>query len=308
LTIVGRPCSFALPRLGTLSSVLTESRRLLLGRAAWWFQVNVDLIIIARVLGERSLGVYSLASSVASLPLEKITALVNQVSAPFLAATRSNRPAMRHLLLVLTGVLSVVVFPIAAGLALVAEGFVLVALGPKWTAVVVPLQILSVLAALRCVVAALAPVVVVTGGTRLFMYVSLVEAGLVTVFLYIGSAFGVVGVALAWLLTYPFLRVPFYWWAFRELQMTPARYLGALGPALQATAFMVVAVVAVELVRVPGLSALAHLVVQIATGVVAYAIASLAQRRRLLDMYRDFRALGRAPDPTPAPPDDAEAR
>jgi PST family polysaccharide transporter len=308
LTIRGRPCAFATPRLRTLAPILTESRRLLLSRSAWWFQVNVDLIIIARVLGGWALGVYTLASSIASLPLEKITALVNQVNAPFLAATRSDRGAMRHLLLVLTGVLAVVVFPVAAGLALVAERFVLVALGSQWAAVVAPLQILSVLAAFRCIVAALAPVVVVTGGTRLFMYVSLVEAVLMSVFLYIGSGFGVVGVALAWLLTYPFLRVPFYWWAFRELATTPAQYLGALGPALRATAFMVVAVAGLELVLPPGWPPLAHLTAQVATGAAAYALASLAQRRRLLILYREFRALGRMPDVTPAPLEGAASR
>ena len=298
LTVLGRPCSFARPRLCTLSSILTESRRLLLGRSAWWFQNNVDSIIIARVLGEGALGVYTLASAVASLPLEKITALVNQVSAPFLAATRSDRRAMRHLLLILSGVLSVVVFPVAAGLAIVAESFVLAALGAKWTAVVFPLRILSVLAALRCIVAALAPVVVVTGGTRLSMYVSLVEALLMSAVLYVASGFGVPGVALAWLLTYPFLRMPFYWWAFRELGLTPAQYLNALWPALRATAVMAVAVIVIEPIYPPGLSALMHLILQVAIGAVTYAIASLAQRRRLLDMYREFRTLGRAPTST----------
>ena len=295
LIVLGRPCGFARPRLSTLSSILTDSRRLLLARSAWWFQNNVDLMIVGRVLGEGALGVYNLASSVASLPLEKIIVLVNQVSAPFLAATQSDRRAMRHLILVLSGVLSVVVFPVAAGLALVAESFVLALLGGKWTAVVFPLQILAALAALRCIVAVLAPVIVVTGGMRLGMYVSLVEAVLMSAVLYIGSGFGVAGVALAWLLSYPFFRIPFYWWAFRKLGITPAQYVTALWPALRATAVMAVAVVVTEPIYPPGSSVLVHLILQVAIGAATYTVVSLLQRRRLLDMYREFRGLGRAP-------------
>ena len=68
LTMLGRPCALRSPDFGRLASVLRASRYLLLSRLAWWFQTNVDRIIIGRVLGKGPLGAYTFASSVASLP------------------------------------------------------------------------------------------------------------------------------------------------------------------------------------------------------------------------------------------------
>ena len=132
--------------------------------------------------------------------MEKITSLVTQIIPPFLSAAQTNRLALRHLLLVLSSVLAVAVFPIAGGLTVVAQEFVLTVLGPKWAAVTPTLRVLSIVAAFRCVESLLAPIVVVTGGTRMFMYLGFIEATIMSLTFYVGSGCGITGVALGWLL------------------------------------------------------------------------------------------------------------
>jgi PST family polysaccharide transporter len=293
VAVYGRPCPFARPHFRTLASILTVSGHLLVGRFSFWAQTNVDSVVIGRLLGRGPLGVYSMAMTLASLPLDKITVLLNQVSPPFLAAAQSDRRAVRHLILVLTGVLAIVVFPIAAGIALVAEESVLLILGLKWVDVVRPLQLLAIWAMFRSLAAILPPVVLITGGTRFFMYVSLVETALMSLAFYVGSGFGITGVAAAWLLVYPIMRVPLWIWVFRHTEVTLPAYLAALRPAVRATTLMSVCVIGIKLLSPSEWSALEHLALEIAGGAVFYVVAAGLQWRELRVLYQQFRALGR---------------
>jgi PST family polysaccharide transporter len=299
LTVVGRPCRLVRPRLSEISSVLRVSRHLLVTRLAWWVQVNADGLVIGRFLGKGPLGAYTMTMSIASQPLDKITSLVTQVTPPFLSTAQTNRLALRHLLLVLTGMLAIAVFPIAGGLTIVAGEFVLTVLGPKWAAVTPALGLLSAVAAFRSVESLLAPVVVVTGGTRLFMYLGFIEATIMVLTFYVGTGYGITGVALGWLLVYPFLQLPIYVWVFRRTGVRLAEYLDVLWPALRATCLMVAAVVGLKLIMPPGWPAPQRLVAQVGLGVATYMLASLLQRRRLQAMYHEFRALSRGDSALP---------
>lgn len=293
VAVYGRPCPFAWPRFRTVASILTVSGHLLVGRFGFWAQTNVDSVVIGRLLGRGPLGVYSMGMTLASLPLDKITVLLNQVSPPFLAAAQSDRRAVRHLILVLTGVLAIVVFPIAAGIALVAEESVVLILGLKWVDIVRPLQLLAIWAMFRSVAAILSPVVFITGGTRFFMYVSLVETALLSLAFYVGSGFGITGVAAAWLLVYPIMRVPLWIWVFRHTEVTLPAYLAALRPAVRATTLMSVWVIGIKLLSPSGWSVLEHLAIEIAGGAALYLVAAGLQWRELRVLYQQFRALGR---------------
>jgi O-antigen/teichoic acid export membrane protein len=195
--------------------------------------------------------------------------------------------------------LAIAVFPIAGGLTIVAGEFVLTVLGPKWAAVTPALGLLSAVAAFRSVESLLAPVVVVTGGTRLFMYLGFIEATIMVLTFYVGTGYGITGVALGWLLVYPFLQLPIYVWVFRRTGVRLAEYLDVLWPALRATCLMVAAVVGLKLIMPPGWPAPQRLVAQVGLGVATYMLASLLQRRRLQAMYHEFRALSRGDSALP---------
>ena len=204
------------------------------------------------------------------------------------------------MLLVLTGVLAVVVFPIAGGLTVVAPEFVLTMLGPKWTAVTTALRLLSAVAAFRSVESLFAPVVV-TGGTRLFMYLGVIEAAIMSLTFYVGSGFGITGVALGWLVVYPILQTPIYVWVFRRTGVRLTEYYSMLWPALRATVLMIAAVMGLNLIMPFDWPAPLRLIAQIGLGVGTYVLISLYQRRRLLIMYREFRELGHPTAPFQLP-------
>jgi O-antigen/teichoic acid export membrane protein len=288
-----RPQGFAWPRFRGLGRVLTFSRQLVVGRLAWYASSRADVVVAGRVLGKVPLGEYSVAFTLASLPLEKVSALVNQVSTPFFSAVQKDRAALRHLLLTLTGLLAVVTFPVALGMALVADDFVRVVLGSKWLGVIDPLRILAAVAALRTITTLLPHVVVVTGGTRLSMYVSLAEALVVPAAFYVGSGWGVVGLASVWVLCYPVFSLPLYVRVFRRTAMSVREYLGSLWPAVSATALMSAAVLGARAAMAVSTPPAARFGGEIAVGALVYGLVLATwHRRRLLEQYRAFRRLG----------------
>jgi PST family polysaccharide transporter len=292
---------FARPRVSSIRSVLTFSRQILVGRLAWYVQSTADLAVAGRVLGGVALGVYSMALTLSSLLLEKVSALVNQVSLPFFAASRGNPADMRRLVLTLTEGLALVAFPVSCGLALVAPEFVPLVLGERWLAVIPPLQVLAGLTAYQALVTVLPPVVLVTGGARLSMYLGLSTAVVMPIAFYIGSGWGTTGIAMTLVLFYPILNVPLFVRTFRRTELSPVVYLGAVWPALSAALAMAAAVLALKAVLPPTWPLAARFTAEVLVGAATYlGLVGTVYRARVVAFYHAFCALesrteGRAP-------------
>src|SRR5205807_2099038 len=82
--------------------------------------------------------------------------------------------------------LALITFPAAVGLAVVADEFVVVALGERWGAAVLPLRLLALSAALRSVSALLPQVIVSTGRAKRNMQLTLVASAILPCLFYLG--------------------------------------------------------------------------------------------------------------------------
>jgi PST family polysaccharide transporter len=200
-----RPIGYEKPRIRELGGALTFGRDVLLGRIGWLAYTNADQLIVGRRLGTGALGAYSLALTLSSMPMEKISGLLGRVLPSYLAAVRDDEAAARRYLLLSLEGLSLVTLPLAIGLAVVAGDFVYVVLGERWAPAIFPLQILCVVGAIRSVTVPIAPFLTSRGRADLIRSNSLVAASLLIVAFFIGTWYGLRGVALAWLIVYPFV-------------------------------------------------------------------------------------------------------
>ena len=66
------------------------------GRIAWYSYSNADFLVAGKLFGQAGLGAYTIAWNLASLPVEKITSLVTQVTPAFLSAVQHDRAALRR--------------------------------------------------------------------------------------------------------------------------------------------------------------------------------------------------------------------
>jgi PST family polysaccharide transporter len=243
--VLCRP-GFALPRLRSLKKAMTFSRHVVVARIAWYIQTNADFLVAGRVLGKAALGAYTFAWTLASLPIEKITGIVSQVTFPFFSAVQNSHASLRHYLLKLTEGLALLTFPVACGLALAAREFVLLVLGEKWSGVVVPLQILAAYATLRAITPLLAQILFVTGESRFVMKLNLAGSVVLPVGFLVGSRWGTTGIALAWILLHPFISVVAYRRVFRKIGLSFREYVYCLWPAVSAGTIMIFIVLLIE--------------------------------------------------------------
>jgi PST family polysaccharide transporter len=293
LLLTLRPQRFARPRFRALRSTLTFSSQLLLGQVAWYGYTNADFLVAGRVLGKIALGEYTLAWTMSSTPGDKIMAIFGRVIAPMFAAVKHDSQALRRYFFLFTEGFANLIVPTALGLALVAPDFVLLAFGAKWSAAIVPLQLLCCYLPIHMLAVLLAPVLNAKGDAKYPMRVGLCALAILPPAFYLsGARWGTVGIAAVWLAVYPLILLPMYARVFRTLGIRVTEYLACLRPTLGSAAVMTLVVLTIRAV-VPASWPLALLFsIQVVSGVAAYVAAGLFLQRRRLQVLRDFfRAL-----------------
>ena len=108
-----------------------------------WTSLNLDKIIIAKILGMNALGLYSFAFSIAilaiSIPLSGITSL----SLPMFSRMQRDLPAFKKTYLDGTRLVAAYALPAGAGLALLSEPIVRLVCGDTWTGMETILSVLA---------------------------------------------------------------------------------------------------------------------------------------------------------------------
>ena len=290
LVLVAQPHRRSWPVWRSLDKPLQLNGNILLGQVSWWIYSNADFAIAGRVLGQAVMGSYLLAWEFASLPVEKITNIVGRVTPAYFAALQNDRAGLRRHLLNLTEGIATMTLPASWGIALVAEDFVRVVLGDKWLPAVAPLQILCFYVSLRSVVTLLPQVLTAIGEARWSARVGMMFVAVMPLAFLIGSRWGAVGIATAWLLVYPILTIPYYWRLFRCLELSPRAYFGAIWVPLRGGILMALAVLLVG-GRLPADWPLAVVLgSKILIGAVAYAAFGVwPARERIRGLYRAIR-------------------
>ncbi len=169
----------------------------------WYFSTQIDILITGRLLGSTSLGVYAVARSLASLPIDKLAMVVKPVGLPAFARLQDDPAQAVAYLGKSMRILALLSFPVFVGMSAVAPVLVRVVLGASWTRAVVPLSILALGMTLRPAGLFLSPLLLGFGHFR----GSLINTGVSTVLFctayVIGARWGVYGVCIGAAVAYP---------------------------------------------------------------------------------------------------------
>jgi PST family polysaccharide transporter len=261
-------------------------------RVTWYLYSHADFAVVGRMLGTVALGAYTFGWSIANIPVEKVSAVLSRVTSGVFASAQHDDAAIRRYLLSITEGLALVTFPIAAGLALVSREFILVLLGDKWEPAIVPMALLVGYSGFRSVTLLFGQVLVATGRARRNMHFGVINLMVLPVLFVLGSRWGTAGVALAWIVGYPAVFVPFAMrYTFKVIGMTWSEYGKSLWPAVSSTTVMIIAVVAARLLLPGGdgtRTMALRLAVLVAVGVLSYAAIGIGVHGERL---RAFRAM-----------------
>ena len=277
---------FAWPKFAAVKRPLLFSWHVLVSVFAWSSYNTLDNVTVGRVLGPPPLGFYGMAWTLANTPLEKVVSLVTTIIPSYLAKVQKEPDALRRYLHTLTEALALATFPATVGLALVARELVPFALGRKWESMIVPLEILCLYAAFRSIEALLPKLLTAVGNARFVMWVELCALVIMPISFYVGSHWGIAGVAIGWL-TYPLVTAPLYWKTLKTIEMSPWEYLRALRPGLDGAIAMALAVGLLKWKLSVGEPLLLRLIIEIAAGAIVYVgTVLLLHRERAMSFWQ----------------------
>jgi len=298
MTLRYRREPFARPNLRGLMPALSYSRHVLIGRLAYVVYQDGDFAVAGRRLGAAAVGDYSLAWTLATSPIEKVTMVLSDVTPSLFSAVQNDRPALKRYFLNLSEVLCLATFPASVGLAVVSHDLVAVVLGEKWSGAAGPLALLALYAGARSVTGLYGHLFNATRETRFAMWSSLLLAVLLLSGFLIGSRWGTNGIAAAWLVVHPSFSVFAFTRIRRVLDLSGLGYLRAFRLGFDGSLVMAVSVLALQEYVAATWSPLLRLVVSVVLGAAVYGATTWmlhrARLRQILSWLQRVRQGGSA--------------
>lgn len=242
---------------------------------------NLDDIAVGRLLGVTELGYYRMAYNFSQMVATEFTGMTNQVALPAYASVQDEPDRLKRGYLAALHVAAFVAFPVAAGTILVAPDLVHGALGEQWVPIIVPMQLLSIAGLARAIGATIGPFFQAIGKPNIPMYLSAANVAILVSILYpaitrYGNDGAAASVAIAGTITGTIAVTT----ALRRVSATPREAWQALFYPMANTVAMTAVVLGVAWL-LPNRPSFVSLIVLVAIGVVAYAVAVLASARFL---------------------------
>ena len=189
-----------------------------LDQVLWYVYSNLDRFIIGKFLGPSSLGIYSIALQLASLPLEKVGQIINQIAFPAYSEIQGDHQRVAQYTLRIGNLISMLSFPLFFGISVTAPVFVPLLVGDKWLEAIIPLQLLALLGPLKIINATTQPAISGVGFPSVNVKNLLIACLIMSVSFLIGIRWGILGICYSWL-------IGFSIWFFIMLKIG-APYLG----------------------------------------------------------------------------------
>lgn len=199
-----RPCLF-IPNLSLrrMRRIISFGGYVTLSRIIWTFYSQADVIIVGKLLGQRMLGFYSVAINLASLPMDKISGIINQVAFPAFASIQSDAETASLHFLKAVRLMSLMAFPVLWGISSISADLVDTLLGDKWVNVVVPFQIISLVIPVRMVSNLMSPMLLGLGRADVQLFNVIVYSLVLPIGFLLGTRWGIAGVSMVWTTMFP---------------------------------------------------------------------------------------------------------
>jgi lipopolysaccharide exporter len=248
-----------------------------------------DNLVVSALFGAHVVGEYNLAYNLADIPATQVGEQIGDVLFP--SFSRMEIEDRKRALVRSTGLLSLIVFPLAVGLGAVAPTVVHVMLRPEWYGVAPMLVILSALSVTRPIGWTIQAYLQASHRPRASMWL-----GLAKIAFLIGAM-----VVLGWLTSDPLWTCGAVGLAFglhslasmfvvsRDDQVSVWTLLGRCAPPLLATLPMAAAIygIRVAMAHAGGVPPVVGLVVELLTGAVAYIASGLVIAKSIAKDFTD---------------------
>lgn len=167
------------------------------GTINYWAR-RLDNVLIGRVLGTDTLGIYSKAYSVMLMPLTAVSRVVSRVMFPALSSIQQDVARVRRVYLRTTRTIALATFPLMLGLLAVVEPFVLALFGDQWRAMIPALHVFCLTGLWQSISTLNGNLYLSRGRADLQFRVGLFTKTLLILAIVVGLQWGMMGVVVAY--------------------------------------------------------------------------------------------------------------
>jgi PST family polysaccharide transporter len=249
-----------------------------------YVQRNADSMLIGRLFGPVLLGVYAMAFKVVLFPLQHISNVASRALLPAMSRCQHDPERLAEMYLRASGMMALLTAPLMTGLYALREPFVLLMLGPAWSAVSALVPWLAALGLIQAQATIPGSVLLAQGRARGMLGLGLFGAVLQLAGFAVALRWGLSGMAAAYCLSSLLALLPLTRCALAGLPLRLGALLAEVGKPLAAALVMLVAVMALHqglAARGAGMAAAFWLCV--IAGALVYVGMLLAMRVRQLD-------------------------
>ena len=285
---------FSMPRFSfrAIREFAGFSGYVLSARSIWYWYAEADSIIIGTALGPTSLGFFSVAKQLASIPLDRFAEIINTIALPTFTAVKEDGSRVRQGYLAACRIAAAMAFPVFAGFAVVAEDVIRLTIGNKWDPAIPAVQLLCIAMPLRLIGTLASPTVMAIGRPEVSLRYVLWAAICVPAGILVGVQWGVIGVAAAWAICYPVAFLGGSWHISHALGCPLRMVLTPLIAPMLSAMTMVVAVRGANQVLLRNSGLPLRIALSVCLGVIVYSgILWVVSRAHFMEAWQLARSL-----------------
>jgi teichuronic acid exporter len=173
-----------------------------MGSLVWFVYTRADTIILGKFLGLEKAGIYNVANEVASIPMNKVMMIMNDVAFAAFNKVKSDIEAAKIYLQKALRLMAIVAFPVFYGISAVSDEIVYVLLGEKWIQAGPIIALFALIIPFRMINILLNNFISGMGETKFGFYNALITGFFLISSLFIGAPYGLEVAAKSWTIGY----------------------------------------------------------------------------------------------------------
>ncbi|MGM0503943.1 MAG: MOP flippase family protein [Bacteroidota bacterium] len=208
------------------------------GFLTYWMR-NLDNLMIGKMIGQQSLGIYNMAYQIMLFPIRNISNTIKDVLFPSFSSIKNDINVIRSVYLKVIQTIALITFPMLAGIAILSEPFVLIVLGDKWEPMIPILSLLALVAIPQSIFTVNGTIYLNTGRPDIPLKINLISLPLYAIGFYVGLKLnGVIGMVYAYITIYTLLIFPIYYFSASQMNLKILVFLKKIYPIILSTTLM----------------------------------------------------------------------
>jgi O-antigen/teichoic acid export membrane protein len=202
-------------------------------RSINYFSANMDKLVIGKLLGSEPLGFYNLAYQLMIRPLSLLNPIITRVAFPVFSTIQNEEVKLKSGYLKIIKVIAFLNFPIYIGMFAAAHPLITLLLGSEWLPTIGVFKILVWLGIFYSLGNPIGSLLLAKGRADLGFWFNTFAIFVYAIAIYIGSHWGIQGVALSLLSSGVAILLPAdFWLRWYLVQMKPPEYIRSFIPFL----------------------------------------------------------------------------